>query len=219
MFYTRLTFFSLLVCALPTVLWGQSVQVEGFYQGKNLYIQNPKTPQGYCITSAHINGEAYAIPASSAFSLNLDAFALGAPLSIALAHHAGCLPKIINIQVIEPKDLVLLTQPQVSAHYVAWEIQGSAVHGRCFVLRRQADKTALVAVINAEKQGEYRAKVEHLVGENIYFIKYLDYTGAVVLSEEASFAQSQNISAQTSELGNYFAPPSASQQESVPKEH
>jgi hypothetical protein len=85
-----------------------ALSIEGSYQGKNLYVQNPLADDGfgYCVTKVTINGDV--LPGaigSSAFEINFSYFNLtiGDPLFIVIEHNDGCVPTILNPEVLLPK--------------------------------------------------------------------------------------------------------------------
>jgi hypothetical protein len=85
--------------------FGAALSIEGTYQGKNLYIQNPMADDGfgYCVTKVTVNGDI--LPGaigSSAFEINFSFFNLtiGDPLFIVIEHNDGCIPTILNPEVL-----------------------------------------------------------------------------------------------------------------------
>jgi hypothetical protein len=88
--------------------FGAALSIEGSYQGKNLYVQNPMSDDGfgYCVTKVTVNGDV--LPGaigSSAFEINFSFFNLtiGDPLFIVIEHNDGCIPTILNPEVLLPK--------------------------------------------------------------------------------------------------------------------
>jgi hypothetical protein len=73
--------------------------IEGNYQGKNLYIQNPASEdnKGFCTKQVIVNGKQYAFKRESAFVIQLDTmnFKLGTPIKIEIEHADDCKPKVI----------------------------------------------------------------------------------------------------------------------------
>ena len=84
------------------------LSIEGHYQGKNLFVQNPEDEDGFgfCVTRATVNGDPIADGIqSSAFEIDFTAFSvnIGDPVFIVLEHGIGCKPKILNPEVLKPK--------------------------------------------------------------------------------------------------------------------
>lgn len=88
--------------ALFLTIWmpgyAQTVVLEGRYQGKNLYIQNPHSDSGFCTSYFTINGKAYPGPLSEAFEIRLDTLGLKLhdTLKVVLHHHPNCKPKVLQ---------------------------------------------------------------------------------------------------------------------------
>lgn len=84
------------------------LSIEGSYQGKNLYVQNPEDADGfgYCATKVTVNGNI--MPggtALSAFEIDFSLFnvEIGEPVFIVIEHNDGCKPKILNPEVLLPR--------------------------------------------------------------------------------------------------------------------
>lgn len=99
---------------LLSILWfnhnvfSASLSVEGTYQGKNLYIQNPMDDEGfgYCVTKVTVNGDV--MPGGTnvgAFEVDFSNFniAVGEPVFIEIESHDGCKPKVLNPEVLLPR--------------------------------------------------------------------------------------------------------------------
>jgi len=73
--------------------------LEGKYQGKNVYVQNPTSDdnKGFCTKQVIVNGKQYAFKRESAFIIQLDTlnFKLGAPIKIEIEYANDCKPKVI----------------------------------------------------------------------------------------------------------------------------
>ena len=85
-----------------------SLSIEGTYQGKNLYVQNPMDDEGfgYCATKVTVNGDI--MPGGTntgAFEIDFSIFniAIGEPVFIVIEHNDGCKPKILNPEVLLPR--------------------------------------------------------------------------------------------------------------------
>lgn len=71
--------------------------LEGKYQGKNLYFQNPMADTGYCTCRIIINGSDYEKDFNAgAFELDLSGYKVGDSLKIILTHQRDCKPKVLN---------------------------------------------------------------------------------------------------------------------------
>ena len=84
------------------------IVLEGHYQGKNLYVQNPFAGSGvgFCTYEVTVNGEVTTDEwNSSAFEIDLAARGLkvGEPVVIKIKHKDDCKPKVLNPEVLKPK--------------------------------------------------------------------------------------------------------------------
>ncbi len=90
-----------------------NMSLEGHFQGKNLFIQNPIDEDGfgYCVTKATVNGSPITESIqTTAFEISFDEFNLkiGDPVFIVLEHSLGCKPKILNPEVLLPKSTFVI---------------------------------------------------------------------------------------------------------------
>ena len=85
-----------------------SVVLEGHYQGKNLYVQNPFAGSGvgFCVIAVYINDDVTTDQVnSSAFEIDFSNTPIqkGDPLNVRIQHKNDCLPKVLNPEVLRPK--------------------------------------------------------------------------------------------------------------------
>lgn len=109
--------------------WSQDklFSVEGSYQGKNLFVNNPPQSDGfgYCVSKASVNGDI--LPASiqnSSFEVDFSLFNLkiGDPVYVVLEHAQGCTPSFINPEVLLPKSTFVCTKIKADKNgTVIWE--------------------------------------------------------------------------------------------------
>lgn len=84
------------------------IVLEGFYQNRNVYVQNSIGGYGvgFCVYEVSVNGEVSTDETnSSAFEIDLRQHRLeiGAPVVIMIKHKDdGCLPKVINPDALKP---------------------------------------------------------------------------------------------------------------------
>ncbi len=185
------TIVTLLLLCLPCWVIAGELIVEGVYQGKSLYIQNPLTAQGrYCITSIRVNGQKYPTEEASAFQLNFLSLKVGAPLKIVIQFINGATPRIINPQVIQKKEAFQFLSVSVDEKQIEWQSNGTEKHGRFFIMKQEIDHADMLYVVDVDtKLGDsaYQLEMQHTFGNNTYFIKYLHYAGAVYYSERMHF--------------------------------
>lgn len=95
--------------------YGAKVSVEGVYQGKSLYVQNPEGEEGigFCATAAYVNGDPLIEgTSSSAFEIDFKQFNLqvGDYVFVEIEHEFGCTPKILNQEVLLPKSTFTVSE-------------------------------------------------------------------------------------------------------------
>ena len=100
-------FFSLSIVAFAGAPDKQIV-LKGIYQGENLYVMNPFAPSGigFCVLEVTVNGKVTTDEInSSAFEIDLSVynFKIGDPVTVVIKHRNGCLPKVLNPEVIRPR--------------------------------------------------------------------------------------------------------------------
>ncbi|MBN8697555.1 MAG: hypothetical protein J0L87_13575 [Bacteroidetes bacterium] len=100
--------------------------LEGSYQGKNVYIQNPFSDgnKGFCTRSVKVNDKAYAFKNESAFSIQLDNmnFKMGEKIKIEIEHSNDCKPKVIYDNS-HPKRNADIDLQIDSAGVLKWEVK------------------------------------------------------------------------------------------------
>src|SRR5271163_2841123 len=87
---------------------GGVIIIEGNYQGKNLYVQNPFASGnvGFCVTEVYVNGNLTTDETqSSAFEIDFKPHKLtiGDKVEIKIKHKEDCRPKVLNPEVLKPK--------------------------------------------------------------------------------------------------------------------
>jgi len=109
------------------ILAKASMSIEGYYQGKNLYVQSALCNDGfgYCATKVTVNGKI--MPGqieNGAFEINFENFnmKIGQPLFIVIEHNDGCQPKIINPEVLLPNSTFNIEEIKFNQDgFLSWE--------------------------------------------------------------------------------------------------
>jgi hypothetical protein len=101
----RATLILLFFVLVATVQAG-TVTVEGTYQGKNVYVQNPFVDNGvgFCVFEVMVNDKPTTDEVnSSSFEIDLSALKLtiGEKVVIKIKHKDDCKPKIVNPEVLK----------------------------------------------------------------------------------------------------------------------
>ncbi|MCF6364837.1 MAG: T9SS type A sorting domain-containing protein [Bacteroidales bacterium] len=96
-------FFSL---PLISVAKGE-IKLNGIYKGENLYVENPYSLSGvgFCVAEVLVNGHTTTDEIHSSFfeiDLSVYGFKYGELINISIIHRDGCVPRILNKEVITP---------------------------------------------------------------------------------------------------------------------
>lgn len=100
--------FSFVFFLLFSTVWAGVIVLEGFYQNRNIYVQNSIGGYGvgFCVYEVSVNGEVSTDETnSSAFEIDLKLHSLeiGSPVVIVIKHKDdGCLPKVLNPDALKP---------------------------------------------------------------------------------------------------------------------
>jgi hypothetical protein len=89
--------------------------IEGQFQGKSIYVQNPIDEDGfgYCINRITLNGEVIPVDVhASAFQINLGEYniKIGDEVVLLFEHELGCRAKILNPEALRPKSTFVIQE-------------------------------------------------------------------------------------------------------------
>ena len=101
------------------VIGQKSIALEGHYQGRDIYVQNPFSPTGvgFCVYEVRVNNEISSDEInSSAFVIDLGLYnlKLGDPITTVIKHKADCDPIVINPEVLKPLSTFDIVEINVS---------------------------------------------------------------------------------------------------------
>lgn len=176
-----------------------TLSIEGTYQGKNLYVQNPMDDDGfgYCATKVTVNGDI--MPGgtgSGAFEIDFANFniELGEPVFIVIEHHDGCKPKILNPEVLLPRSTFNVVSITVSDDgKLKWETTNE--NGKLPFTIEQYRWNKWVTVgevqgIGTPNNNKYEFKVSPHSGENTVRVVQVDHSGEKRASDQVKFKSS-----------------------------
>lgn len=178
------------------------IVLEGIYQGKNLYVQNPfgSSGVGFCVQEVRVNGLVTTDEiASSAFEIDLRnfQFKLGDKVEIKIIHKDDCKPKVLNPEVLNPKSTFELVNISVEKDLTfKWSTKGEA--GKLPYQIEQFRWNKWVKLGEVEGKGtaelnEYSFKVVPHSGKNQYRVKQVDYTGQPKISRTLDYASTTPV--------------------------
>ena len=177
-----------------------SIILQGHFQGRSIYVQNPfgSSGVGFCVTKVTVNGGVTTDEiASSAFEIDFANFQLkvGDPLEVEIFHKLDCSPKVINPQVLEPKSTFQTISINVGDDQVLnWKT--SKEKGKLTYIVEQYRwnkwiKAGEVEGVGTDGEQEYKFKVTTHSGENKFRVKQVDYTGRPRMSTAATFIDTE----------------------------
>jgi len=175
----------------------KAVEVGGLYQGENLLVVNETNPDGvgFCCYEVRVNGQVTADQVNShAFEIDLRSHgvALGKGVAIRLMHRPGCVPRILNPEVIAPSPGFELVEFRAIADgEVVWVT--SEERGRMPFVLQQLKWGKWVDVVRVDGLGgpgerHYHARFKPIRGENILRLTHLAADGALEVKGEARFS-------------------------------
>lgn len=176
---------------------GQNViLIEGNYQGKNLYVQNPFASGGvgFCVSEVKVNGNVATDEiASSAFEIDLKPHQLkiGDKVEVKIAHKSDCKPKVLNQEVLKPKSTFeVITMNVTGDGTLKWSTK--AEQGKlAFVVEQfrwnKWVKVGEVDGVGTAATNNYEFKVSPHSGKNQFRVKQTDYSGQPRLSKPIDY--------------------------------
>ena len=170
--------------------------VEGNYQGKPLYVQNPFTSGGvgFCVNEVKVNGNITTDETnSSAFEIDLKVHKLniGDKVEVKIFHKAGCQPKVLNPEVLKPKSSFEVTSMTADKDgTLKWTTKSES--GKLTFVIEQYRWNKWVKVGEVEGVGtpgnnEYSFKIAPHSGKNQLRLRQTDYSGQPRYSRPVDF--------------------------------
>lgn len=182
------------VLAAPS--FAGTIVLEGHYQGKNLFIQNPfsEAGVGFCVFEVTVNDQIAPDEInSSAFELDLNNFGLkpGDAVVVKVRHKDGCTPVILNPEVLKPKSTFDILNQNIGTdgvyHWTATNETGELPY---IVEQKRWNKWVKVGeVMGSGRPGEhaYEFKVTPHQGENTFRVKQVDLTRRARFSADVKY--------------------------------
>lgn len=162
------------------------IVLEGHYQGKNLYVQNPFAGSGvgFCTFEVTINGEVTTDEVnSSAFEIDftIRQLNIGDPVIVKIKHKDDCKPKVLNPEVLKPKSTFEIVSIDVSENgNLDWTTKNETGKLTYTVEQFRWNKWVKVGEVDGYGtpiKNSYNFKVTPHSGENKFRVKQIDYSG------------------------------------------
>ena len=161
----------------------------GEYQGKDIYVQNPLSTDriNFCTSEVYLNEKLInSSPKTSAYVIDLSHLAVGDPVFIKIVHKEGCIPKIINPQVIRSKSKFQFLNVFADELSIHWSTAGELPYGKFFIEHYKNKKWINIKSINGKGSfdaNQYSIRPEHHTGDNKYRIKYVQNDSKIFFSK------------------------------------
>lgn len=179
---------------------GGVIILEGNYQGKNLYVQNPfgSGGVGFCVTEVLVNGNITTDESnSSAFEIDFKPhkLAIGEKVEVKIKHKEDCKPKVLNPEVLKPKSTFEVISMTVDKEgNLKWSTKSET--GKLAFAVEQFRWNKWVKVGEVEGKGtpgtnSYEFKVTPHSGKNQIRVRQTDYSGQPRLSKPVDFVSDE----------------------------
>lgn len=175
----------------------EEITITGIYQGENLFVMNPfaATGVGFCVYEVTVNGQITTDEInSSAFEIDLSVFQLqiGDKVTIVLKHKEGCVPKILNREVLQSKSTFKVIEIAFDRKTNALRWTSSGEKGSLPFQVEQFKWKKWVNVGTVDGKGtngpnEYSVKVNTHSGMNKFRVKQIDFSQKPRYSQEATY--------------------------------
>ncbi len=186
----------LTAATLGSSAFAGTIVVEGHYQGKNIFIQNPfsEAGVGFCVFEVTVNDQIATDEInSSAFEVDMNNFGLkvGDAVVMKVRHKDGCTPVVLNPEVLKPKSTFdILSQTIGTDGVYRWTATNETGELPFIVEQKRWNKWVKVGeVMGVGRPGEhkYEFKVTPHSGENLYRVKQVDLTRKIRFSETVKY--------------------------------
>ena len=193
---TKRIFVVLLVALFALQVNAGVIVLEGHYQGKNLYVQNPFAGSGvgFCTFEVTINGEVTTDEVnSSAFEIDFANFQLtvGDPLIVKIKHKDDCKPKVLNPEVLKPKSTFEIVSMSINNDGgLEWSTTGETGKLTFIVEQFRWNKWIKVGEVDGvgkSSENKYSFKITPHSGENKFRVKQVDYSGKPRYSQASRY--------------------------------
>lgn len=171
------------------------IVLEGHYQGKNLYVQNPFAGSGvgFCTFEVTINGNVTTDEInSSAFEIDFTnaQLKIGDPVIVKIKHKDDCKPRVLNPEVLKPKSTFVVASVKLdNAGTFTWVTNKESGILTYTVEQYRWNKWVKVGEVEgvgSPSEHTYQFKITPHSGENKVRVKQVDYTGSPRYSQAAT---------------------------------
>ncbi len=177
------------------------VVIDGKYQNKNLYVQNSLSNSGvgYCAYEVSVNGQVSNDEVnSSAFEVDLSQYQLkfGDDVSIKIKHKDGCIPKILNPEVLKPKPTFDIISFNIDpSGDLKWKTKSESGSLPYIVEQYRWNKWVYVGEVQGKgtaEEHEYSFQATLHSGENKFRIKQVGHTNQPKFSSSVAITSGKS---------------------------
>jgi hypothetical protein len=188
--------FLTIILSLKGFSQGGVIILEGNYQGKNLYIQNPfgSGGVGFCVTEVLVNGNITTDEInSSAFEIDFkpQKLAIGEKVEIKIKHKEDCKPKVLNPEVLKPKSTFEIVSMTIDKDgNLKWSTKLETGKLAFAVEQFRWNKWVKVGEVDGfgtPNTNNYNFKITPHSGKNQIRVRQTDYSGQPRLSKPVDF--------------------------------
>lgn len=181
---------------INTSSYALKMSVEGIYRGENLYVMNPFSSSGigFCVSEVRVNGQVTTDEInSSAFEIDFSSLDLhvGDKIIVEIIYKDGCLPKILNPEVLKPKSTYIIQYITVDkAGVLKWATTNEKGVLDFEVEEFRWNKWRKIGTVPGKGTPDkktYSTKVDFHSGINKFRVKQTDYSNKPNISAEAKF--------------------------------
>ncbi len=186
----------LFAAALSVPVSAGVIVLEGSYQGKNLFIQNPfsEAGVGFCVFEVTVNDQIATDEInSSAFEVDMNNFGLklSDKVVVKVRHKDGCTPVILNPEVLKPKSTFDIVKQSISTDGTYTWVTTNETGELPFIVEQKRWNKWVKAgeVMGVGKPGEhsYEFKTTPHSGENMFRVKQVDLSKRARYSEVVTY--------------------------------
>ncbi|MFW6043152.1 MAG: hypothetical protein ACOCPW_02225 [Marinilabiliaceae bacterium] len=185
-------FYIILLCFIPLSVFSGEIELNGTYQGENIYVKNPyaESGVGFCVIEVQVNGMTTTDEINSnSFEIDLSVFrfAIGDPVHISIEYKEGCKPTIVNPEVITPRATFETVDIFVDDNNLIWETVDEAGSLPFIVEQYRWNKWIQMGQVEGEgtkDTNRYELPVRLHSGENRFRVRQKDPHNGRRLSPE-----------------------------------
>jgi hypothetical protein len=177
-------------------VWAGTIVLEGHYQGKNLFIQNPfsEAGVGFCVYEVTVNDMIATDEInSSAFEIDMANFNLkiGDKVVVKVKHKDGCTPLVLNLEVLRPKSTFDVVKQEVGSDGTYKWITNNETGELPFIVEQKRwnkwVKVGEVMGLGTPGEHAYQFKITPHSGENTFRVKQVDLSKRSRFSQNVTF--------------------------------